>query len=112
MIAVTLLSILGAHCIALPLSPAFPPRELQYVINQSQASMFLASNKFYKKAKDVASQGLSSQPHVVELEKIRIGGLERAEVTLGSSADGKGGIMLYTSGTTSKPVSMCRNMYN
>ncbi|KFY05560.1 hypothetical protein V492_08448 [Pseudogymnoascus sp. VKM F-4246] len=100
---VTLLSVLGAHCIALPLSPAFPPRELQYIMDHSQASMLLASSKFYKKAQDVALQGLSSQPRIVEVEKLQAGEIERAKVSLNGPADGRGGIMLYTSGTTSKP---------
>ncbi|OBT95261.2 hypothetical protein VE01_07553 [Pseudogymnoascus verrucosus] len=100
---VTLLSILSVHCIALPLSPAFPPRELQYVMDHSQASMLLASSKFYKKAQDVALQGLSLQPRVIEVEKLQGGEIGRAEVSLDGPTDGPGGIMLYTSGTTSKP---------
>lgn len=112
MIPVTLLSILGTHCIALPLSPAFPPRELQYVMDHSQASMLLASSKFYKKAHDVALQGLSSQPRVIEVEKLQAGEIGRVEVSLGGPTDGQGGIMLYTSGTTSKPVSIYQHIHN
>lgn len=74
-------------------------------MDHSQASMLLASSKFYKKAQDVALQGLSLQPRVIEVEKLQAGEIGRAEVSLEGATDGQGGIMLYTSGTTSKPVS-------
>ena len=81
-------------------------------MDHSQASMLLASSKFYKKAQDVALLGLSSQPRIIELEKLQGGGIGCAEVTLDRPADGQGGIMLYTSGTTSKPVSFCQYMFD
>ena len=74
--------------------------------------MLLASSKFHKKAQDVALQSLSSQPRVIEVEKLQAGEIGRAEVLLGGPTDGQGGIMLYTSGTTSKPVSSCRYLRN
>jgi len=66
--------------------------------------MLLASSKFYKKAQDVSNQGLDANPRIIEVEK-RMGGQKPGNVSLDDSADGKGGIMLYTSGTTSRPVS-------
>jgi acyl-coenzyme A synthetase/AMP-(fatty) acid ligase len=74
--------------------------------------MLLASSKFYKKAHDVALQGLSSQPRVIEVEKLQAGEIGRVEVSLGGPTDGQGGIMLYTSGTTSKPVSTYQHLHN
>ncbi|TAQ91155.1 hypothetical protein B7494_g503 [Chlorociboria aeruginascens] len=99
---VTLLSILAAHSIALPLSPAFPVPELKYVMNQSQASMLLSSSKFEKKAQEILDAGLETKPKYVKLEK-RLGGGDVGEVTLEEPTDGEGGMMLYTSGTTNRP---------
>ncbi len=84
------------------MSPAFPPHELQYVMDQSQASLLLSSSGFFKKAQDVEALGLSAKPKLIELQK-KLGGGERAAVTLESSSEGKGGLMLYTSGTTARP---------
>jgi malonyl-CoA/methylmalonyl-CoA synthetase len=88
------------------MSPAFPPQELKYIVDQSQASMLLASHKFTSKAESVLEKGLQSNPKLIKVEK-RLGGAEYAEVRLeGVSLEGSGGIMLYTSGTTSRPVSI------
>jgi len=102
---VTLLAILGTHSIALPLSPAFPAHELQYIMDQSQASMLLSSAKFGEKAQQVLDEGLAAAPKHVKLEK-KLKDSEKGEVTLEDTHDGKGGMMLYTSGTTNRPVSL------
>ncbi|PBP26340.1 putative 2-succinylbenzoate- ligase protein [Diplocarpon rosae] len=99
---VTLLSILAANSIALPLSPAFPASELQYIMEQSQASMLLSSTKFGDKAKEVLRQDLEAKPKHVKLEK-KLGGTALSKVALEGPIDGKGGMMLYTSGTTNRP---------
>ncbi|TVY19503.1 Acyl-CoA synthetase family member 3 [Lachnellula arida] len=99
---VTLLSILGNHAIALPLSAAFPAAELQYILDQSQASMLLSSAKFGEKAQQVIEKGLAAAPKHVKLEK-RFGAELKGEVTLEECEEGKGGMMLYTSGTTNRP---------
>lgn len=99
----TLLSILGTHSIALPLSPAFPAHELQYILDQSQAAMLLSSKKFEGKAEEVLKEKLATPPKHVKLEK-RMGGAEPTSVTLEGPEDGEGGMMLYTSGTTNRPV--------
>ncbi|KAI9051926.1 hypothetical protein LZ554_004182 [Drepanopeziza brunnea f. sp. 'monogermtubi'] len=99
---VTLLSIMGAHSIALPLSPAFPANELQYILDQSQASMLLSSRKFEAKAAELLTQELEAKPKHVKLEK-KMGGAEISEVALEGPAEGEGGMMLYTSGTTNRP---------
>lgn len=106
---VTLLSIFGAHSIALPLSPAFPAHELQYILDQSQASMLLSSKKFEGKANDVLGLELENKPKYVGLEK-RMGGGESGEVKLEGDSEKEGGMMLYTSGTTNRPVRPAQNM--
>ena len=99
----TLLSVIGASSIALPLSPAFPAHELQYIMDHSQASMLLTSKKFEGKADDVLKEGLERQPKLVILEK-KLGGGEACNVVLEESEQNGGGMMLYTSGTTNRPV--------
>lgn len=100
---VTLLSILGTHSIAVPLSPAFPAHELKYIIDHSQASLLLASSKFDAKAQDVLKAGLEIEPRLVRIPK-KMGGSYFTGVSLMGPSDGRGGMMLYTSGTTSRPV--------
>ncbi|KAH8594635.1 hypothetical protein B0O99DRAFT_652542 [Bisporella sp. PMI_857] len=99
---VTLLSILGAHSIALPLSPAFPPHELQYIVDQSQASLLLSSKKFEEKAQQVYKEGLKHNPKHVKIEK-KLGGGSQDKIILEDSKEPEGGMMLYTSGTTNRP---------
>jgi malonyl-CoA/methylmalonyl-CoA synthetase len=101
---VTLLSILGSHSIALPLSPAFPAHELKYILDQSQASMLLSSAKFEHKAYEVLNTELETKPKHIKLEK-KLGGAAHGNVILDGPTEGEGGMMLYTSGTTNRPVS-------
>lgn len=104
----TLLSIFGASAIALPLSPPFPPNELQYIMDQSEASMLLSSEKFDKKAQEVFKTGLKASPKSVRVEK-KMGGGDQSKVTLEGGSDIEGGMMLYTSGTTARPVRLLPN---
>ncbi|KAK8157174.1 hypothetical protein IWX90DRAFT_489384 [Phyllosticta citrichinensis] len=99
---VTLLSILANGAIAVPMSPAFPIHELQYIVNQSGALMLLASGKFQTTAQDVLQDGLEHTPISVEVEKRFQGSQTYDRVEL-EVADPKGGMMLYTSGTTNRP---------
>ncbi|KAK8104198.1 uncharacterized protein PG998_011231 [Apiospora kogelbergensis] len=79
---VTLLAILAARAIALPLSPPFPPAELQYILSHSEALLLLHSAKYSTKAQEVLSTPFPSP----------------------DDADFEGaGMMLYTSGTTNRP---------
>jgi acyl-CoA synthetase (AMP-forming)/AMP-acid ligase II len=103
-LSVTFLSILGSHSIALPLSPAFPAHELQYILDHSQASILLSSSKFDGKSQEIFKTGLERRPRLVRLEK-KMGGGEHTKVSLEGPSEGQGGMMLYTSGTTSRPVS-------
>lgn len=108
-LTVALLSILAARAIAVPLSPAFPIPELEYVLNHSEASLLVSSPKFASKAQQVLAAELTSKPAHVELPKhTESADATREEVPLEDSAEpGQAGLMLYTSGTTNKPV---RNM--
>ncbi|KAI8251054.1 hypothetical protein K4K58_009205 [Colletotrichum sp. SAR11_239] len=99
---VTLLAAFAARSIAVPLSPAFPAAELQYILNQSEASLLVSSAKFAAKAKEVLATELVSKPAQLELEKHQ-GGAPHEQVELDSPDAGGAGMMLYTSGTTNRP---------
>lgn len=100
---VTLLAVMAARCIAVPLSPAFPAPELQYILNQSEASLLVSSDKFGAKAQEVLSTDLNVKPAHLKLEK-HLGGGNLEDVTLDNVDPGQAGMMLYTSGTTNRPV--------
>lgn len=101
----TLLSIFGVNAIALPLSAPFPANELKYIMDQSQASMLLSSKKFRKKSEEVLATGLEGSPKHIMLEKI-MSSESVEKVELSGESEGKAGMMLYTSGTTNRPVSV------
>lgn len=98
-----LLSILASNAIALPLSPSFPTGELKYIMDNSRAKVLLSTEKFEDKATQVVNAGLEREPRVDVMKKI----LEGRSVENFEFEDLKeqaGGMMLYTSGTTSRPV--------
>ncbi|CAM1504740.1 Fc.00g023310.m01.CDS01 [Cosmosporella sp. VM-42] len=99
---VTLLAIMASRSIAVPLSPAFPAPELQYILNQSEASLLVSSDKFGKKAKEVLATDLNTTPVHLELVK-NLGGGKLEDVKLDDPNPGQAGMMLYTSGTTNRP---------
>ncbi|MCJ1357026.1 MAG: hypothetical protein MMC33_007022 [Icmadophila ericetorum] len=100
---VTLLSILGNDSIAVPLSSGFPANELKYIIENSEALMLLSSEKFHDRAQEVMKTDLQTKPAFILVDKIRDDDRPVNEVQLEDSADSQGGMMLYTSGTTSRP---------
>ncbi|KAF2192094.1 acetyl-CoA synthetase-like protein [Zopfia rhizophila CBS 207.26] len=99
---VTLLSILASHAIAVPLSPTFPAHELRYILDQSASLMLLSSEKFQDKAGEVLKEGMETTPINYKQEKIMMGRTDDY-VTLDDPTSDQGGMMLYTSGTTSRP---------
>lgn len=107
---VTLLAILAAKSIAVPMSPAFPASELQYILNHSEALMLLSSAKFTPKAQEVLKTELDVEPTFVQLSKFQ-GGSAHEKVTLSKTGPGAAGMMLYTSGTTNRPVSFPLSKY-
>lgn len=97
---------MASDAIALPLAPSFPPAELGYILEDSEAMMLLASAKFRPKAEEVIDQGLEKPPTLKVLEK-RTSGRKGAmrPALIEPSISSNGGVMLYTSGTTNRPVS-------
>ena len=67
--------------------------------------MLLASSKFANKADDVLSGELEQKPIPSRMEKIAEGRRVDEEVVLKELKEDLGGMMLYTSGTTNRPVS-------
>lgn len=102
----TLLAILATNAIAVPLSPAFPSGELRYILDQSGALMLATSPKFATKADDVLNGELQKKPILSRWEKIVEGSKTKEDVPLEDMGEDKGGMMLYTSGTTNRPVSL------
>lgn len=73
-------------------------------MNNSGALALLHSDKFEKVAKEVLKEGLDTKPVSLSVAKIAEHETSSKErVTLSSSAEEKGGMMLYTSGTTARP---------
>ncbi|KAI9831814.1 MAG: hypothetical protein M1819_004711 [Sarea resinae] len=100
---VTLLAILGNHSIAVPMSSKFPPNELRYILENSEAFMLLSSEKFRSKAHEVVKEGLEKEPIVGKVEKKLGDGTSSSSVELVDDGRPTGGLMLYTSGTTNRP---------
>ncbi len=100
-----LLAIMAARAIAVPLSPPFPAPELQYILDQSATSVLVASPKFAAKAREVLALDLQQKPVYFELPKHTGGGSNTKEAVSLADEDLSGaGLMLYTSGTTNRPV--------
>ncbi|KAI4197772.1 MAG: hypothetical protein LQ346_002932 [Caloplaca aetnensis] len=100
---VTLLAILGTNSIAVPLSSSFPASELRYILENSEALMLLSSAKFQSKADEVLKEGLDQKPISSKVEKKLEGSQSRESVQLEAQRNTQSGMMLYTSGTTSRP---------
>ncbi|KAM0669845.1 hypothetical protein ACQRIU_000240 [Beauveria bassiana] len=101
---VMFLAVLAARAIAVPLSPPFPVPELQYILDQSAASVLVASPKFAAKATEVLATDLKQKPAYFELPKHTGGGGGATEAVALADEDVSGaGLMLYTSGTTNRP---------
>ncbi|KAJ5778722.1 hypothetical protein N7520_001968 [Penicillium odoratum] len=99
---VTLLAIFASDAIALPLSPSFPVGELQYILDNSQAKVLLATEKYADKAAQVLTAGLELDPLFDVRRKIEVG-TSAESVQLDSREQTSSGMMLYTSGTTNRP---------
>ncbi|KAL9627368.1 MAG: hypothetical protein Q9204_006616 [Flavoplaca sp. TL-2023a] len=100
---VTLLSILGSNCIAVPLSSSFPASEIRYILDNSESLLLLSSEKFKSKADEVLREGLEKKPISASIEKKAEGHQSSELVQLEENSDDQSGLMLYTSGTTSRP---------
>ncbi|KAL2004139.1 hypothetical protein VTN02DRAFT_6236 [Thermoascus thermophilus] len=102
---VTLLSILASNAVALPLSPAFPVGELRYILENSGAKVLVATQTYGDKARDIVTAGLPRPPLLDVRDKIKTGAGAAEAIQWEQLAEGRsrGGMMLYTSGTTNRP---------
>ncbi|KAL8726722.1 MAG: hypothetical protein Q9166_006517 [cf. Caloplaca sp. 2 TL-2023] len=94
---------LRSNGIAVPLSSSFPASELRYILDDSEALMLLSSDKFRSKADEVLKEGLEKKPISSMIEKKLEGSQSSESVKLEDNPDDRSGMMLYTSGTTSRP---------
>ena len=100
---VTFLSILAHNAIALPLAFSHPSSELRYILENSEASLFLSTEKFQEKAEDVLREDISTSPRLEILSKIATGATSAENVKFEDRSLADAGFMLYTSGTTNRP---------
>lgn len=101
----TLLSVLGSNSIAVPLSSGFPATELRYILDNSEAFMLLTSPKFRLKADEIVQGDLKNVSILSQVEKLLGGNTSPKQTRFEDKSDDQAGMMLYTSGTTSRPVS-------
>ncbi|KAF2769973.1 acetyl-CoA synthetase-like protein [Teratosphaeria nubilosa] len=101
---VTLLTCLASNAVAVPLAPGFPPTELRYSLNQSEACALVTSTKYKALGEKVVEEGLEHNIKHVVHAKIEKGADTQGSIQWsGSSDQTDGGMMLYTSGTTARP---------
>ncbi|KAL4736792.1 hypothetical protein BDV11DRAFT_8136 [Aspergillus similis] len=100
---VILLSILASDAIAVPLSTGFPIHELKYIMNNSQAGMLIATERYGDMAGKIVEGQLDRQPILDVRLKITTGNSGFGAVELEGLDGDSGGMMLYTSGTTNRP---------
>src|SRR4051812_22962797 len=87
------------------MSSAFPAKELQYIMSQSQASMLITSSMFAAKGRETLSIEAKLEPHPRHLQLEKLSSSSHRElVSLVGDEAGDAGMMLYTSGTTNRPV--------
>jgi len=68
--------------------------------------VLIATERHEEKAREILDKGLRSTPMFEVREKIIMGATSESPVVLQESEENqkRGGMMLYTSGTTSRPV--------
>lgn len=99
----TLLSVLASGAIAVPLAPSFPISELKYVVDHCEAEILIACDKNWDKAQELVRRNDSENLSSFKVEELFSDEKQGTQVRVGE-AHTHGGIMLYTSGTTNKPV--------
>lgn len=114
--AVTLLAIFACNAIAVPLSPSFPAGELKYILDNSSARFMVATEKYAGTITGVLKAGLEHEPFLDVRPKLLEGATGSESVQLKDlDQPSSGGMMLYTSGTTNRPVrhlSECKKSIN
>jgi long-subunit acyl-CoA synthetase (AMP-forming) len=98
------LSILAHEAVALPLSHSFPASELRYLLNNSEARILLVTPNLKNKAEELLQTGLQHKPMLSITKTMERGSTAKDYVNVDGISSGQGGFMLYTSGTTSRPV--------
>lgn len=108
------------------MSPSFPSAELEYIVENSQAIALLSTERYKSKAEEVLShdfKALEKKPVYVFVDKHKGDDPDRAKPVELSSTLSKheGGMMLHTSGTTSRPkgvllqqsvlTAQCKSLY-
>lgn len=103
-----LFSILASDAIALPLSPSFPALELKYILENSGTKMLLATEKYSSKAEELVSSTNAGSNLIFDIRSEIVAATSPSSVQqqqqLSGIQESKGGLMLYTSGTTNRPV--------
>ncbi|ETI28984.1 hypothetical protein G647_01436 [Cladophialophora carrionii CBS 160.54] len=108
---VTFLSILSHDAVAVPLAHSHPILELRYILENSEALLFLSTEKFREKAREVVREG-GHTPKLKILSKANKGAEVQEDVRFNSETLENGGLMLYTSGTTNRPKGVVLSMSN
>lgn len=101
---VTFLAILAHEAVALPLPHSIPANELRYLLEDSDAKLLLSTSKCATKAEEILTEGMRQKPLLRITDELgRESGGEEEDVHVDGPSSGRGGLMLYTSGTTSRP---------
>jgi acyl-coenzyme A synthetase/AMP-(fatty) acid ligase len=102
--AVIFLAIIAHEAIALPLSHSFSASELRYLLENSKAKLFLSTPTLKSKADEVMESGLQQKPLLGVVDQIKHRSMGERTVEMADASLERSGLMLYTSGTTSRPV--------
>lgn len=102
----TLLAIISSDAIALPLCPTFPTSELRYILNHSQTSLLLSSKLHQAKMDEVRKEGIEREVQTASVPDLIARTELDHDIMFHQSLAGRGGMVLYTSGTTNRPVSI------
>ena len=96
---------MASDAIAVPMAPSFLGAELRYILDHSEALVLLSSDKYADKAKETVSEGLQHKPILASTSTAVEASNHHTAPSLRDIDDtANGGLMLYTSGTTSRPV--------
>ncbi|KKA20871.1 AMP-binding enzyme [Rasamsonia emersonii CBS 393.64] len=77
--------------------------ELKYILDNSEAKVLLATEKYGAKAQEILNAGLEREPIVDIRKKIIKGSADDEPLRFEAVEGARGGMMLYTSGTTNRP---------
>jgi acyl-CoA synthetase (AMP-forming)/AMP-acid ligase II len=101
---VIFLAILANEAVALPLPTSFPTVELQYLLENSDPKVVLGTPQFESKAQESLRTAREHKPKLCILDKLHHPSTSDESVEIVDAPTNQGGLMLYTSGTTSRPV--------